>query len=119
MGRASNTNRPSIWSAHVSIVVDNYLTRVAPLYTGYMSPTVAEMFEKAKSLEHDEMADLVYQLLRVLDDKDPDLDQAEVDQAWRAEFRRRINDVESERVELVDGRETLAMAREMLAARRR
>lgn len=48
---------------------------------------------------------------------DVEVDQAEVDDAWRVELRRRIDDIDSAEVELVSGRETIAMARARLAAR--
>jgi len=43
--------------------------------------------------------------------------QAEVDAAWRAEFRRRIDDIESGRVQLLDHDEMMAQLRAELAAR--
>lgn len=83
-----------------------------------MTREVAEMLETAKLLGREQLADLAYQLLRVLDDEDEQIDQETIDAAWRAEFGRRIDDIESGKVELVDGRQTLAMARAMLDARR-
>ncbi|WP_415116555.1 addiction module protein [Microbacterium sp.] len=41
-----------------------------------------------------------------------------MDAAWQAEFRRRIDDIESGRIQLVDGRETLRIARGRIAERR-
>ncbi|MGO1199893.1 MAG: addiction module protein [Dermabacteraceae bacterium] len=41
-----------------------------------------------------------------------------VDAAWQAEFRRRIDSIESGKVELVDGRETMRIAHDRLAERR-
>lgn len=82
-----------------------------------MAPDVAEVLQTAKSLERDQIADLAYQLLRVLDGDAP-ADQAKIDAAWRAELRRRIDDVESGKVELVSHETTVAQARAMLAARR-
>jgi hypothetical protein len=45
-------------------------------------------------------------------------EQAKVDSRWGEEIDRRIDDILSGNVELVDGEETRRMAREMLAARR-
>lgn len=42
-----------------------------------------------------------------------------LDAAWQVELRRRISDIENGRVELVDGRETMRVARERIAARSR
>ena len=84
-----------------------------------MTRDVAEVLETVRSLERDQIADLAYQLLRVLDADDEQIPQESVDAAWHAEFGRRIDDIENGKVELVDGRETLAIARATLAARRR
>jgi len=46
-------------------------------------------------------------------------EQAEVDAAWDEEIDRRVGDILSGKVELVDGEETRRMARAMLAARRK
>lgn len=90
-----------------------------PPYTRSMAPDVAEVLETAKSLKRDQIADLAYQLLRVLDDDPADADQAVVEAAWRAEFRRRIDDIENAKVQLVSHEETVSQARAMLAARRK
>lgn len=47
-----------------------------------------------------------------------DVDQAKVDARWHAEYRRRIDDMESKRVQLVSHEETVSQARAKLAARR-
>jgi hypothetical protein len=52
-------------------------------------------------------------------DDHPTEDQAEVDAAWRSELRRRIDDVQSGKVELLDVDESLARLRAELAARRK
>jgi len=44
--------------------------------------------------------------------------QAEIDAAWRAELQRRVDDVESGRVDLVSHDETVALARALLAGRK-
>ena len=84
-----------------------------------MTREVAEVFETAKTLDRGEIADLAYLLLRVLDEDVTDVDQAKVDAQWHAEYRRRIDDIESEKVQLVNHEETVAQARARLAARRK
>lgn len=84
-----------------------------------MAPEVAVVLEAAKALKRGQIADLAYELLRVLDGDAPEADQAEVDAAWRAEFRRRVDDVESGKVQLVSHEETVSQARAMLAAQRK
>jgi hypothetical protein len=83
-----------------------------------MAPQVAEVLETAKSLKRNQIADLAYRLLRVLDDDALEVDEAQVDAAWRSEFRRRVDDIETDRVRLVSHEETVAQARALLAARR-
>ena len=46
-------------------------------------------------------------------------DQAEVDAAWRSEIRRRIDDIESGKVELLDADEVHAQIRAKLDAMRK
>lgn len=48
----------------------------------------------------------------------PIKDQAEIDAAWTSEFRRRIDDIESGRVLMVDHAETVRIARARVAGRR-
>lgn len=84
-----------------------------------MAPEVAEVFETAKSLKRGEIADLAYQLLRVLDEDVAEVDQTKVDAKWRTEFRSRIDEVESGNVQLVSHKETVTHAQAMLAARRK
>lgn len=84
-----------------------------------MAPEVAEVLESAKSLKREDLADLAYQLLRVLDEDAEEVDQAAIDSAWRAEIRRRVDDIESGNVQLVSHEETVSLARAMLAARRK
>jgi len=44
--------------------------------------------------------------------------QIDTDVAWKAELHRRIDDIESGRVQLVSGPETLRLARQRIATRR-
>lgn len=84
-----------------------------------MAPDVAEVLETAKLLERDQIADLAYALLRVLDDDDTSEDQEQAAAAWRAEYRRRIDDIEHGKVQPVSHEDTVTAARTMLAARRK
>jgi uncharacterized protein with von Willebrand factor type A (vWA) domain len=78
--------------------------------------TLAELIEAARELPLAQRYELVSQVLATTE---PPADHHdEVDEAWQAEFRRRIDDIESGQVELVDGRETIRLARERLAERR-
>lgn len=45
-------------------------------------------------------------------------DQAAIDAAWNAELRKRIDEIESGAVGLVDGEETMRLARELIDAKR-
>ena len=85
-----------------------------------MAPDVAEVLETAKLLKRDQIADLAYALLRVLDDDD-DMsdDQEQAAAAWRAEYRRRIDDIEHGKVQPVSHEDTVTATRTMLAARRK
>lgn len=83
-----------------------------------MAPEVAEVLATVKSLPRDQIADLAYQVLRVLDEE-PDSDAVAIDEAWQAEFRRRVDALENGRTVPVSHDETVAAARAMLADRRK
>ena len=51
-------------------------------------------------------------------DEETSCTQTDTDVAWKAEFRRRIDAVESGRVQLVNGPETLRLARQRVASRK-
>ena len=89
----------------------------AALYTRNMSPDVREVFETAKALDREQIADLAYQLLRVLDDDSSPVDQDKVDAAWNLELERRVDDLESGTVRPVSHDETVAQARQLLTPR--
>lgn len=82
-----------------------------------MVPNVREVFETAKELDREQIADLTYHLLRVLDDDGASLDQQVVDAAWHAEFERRVDDLESGAAQPVFHDETVAQARQLLRRR--
>lgn len=87
-----------------------------------MEPRVSELLRDAQKLSHEDMTDLVHELLRALDppvareDDAPSDDEA--DRAWKQEALRRLHEIENRSVPCVDGQETLALARRRLAARR-
>lgn len=83
-----------------------------------MAPEVGELLASARSLQREQIADLAYQLLRVLDGDSTEGDQPSVDAAWRVEFRRRIDDIDSGRLKLVSHEATVAQAHAVLARQR-
>lgn len=85
-----------------------------------MSMSVSEVEQALLSLDRQDRAEVLHRGIRSLNMGDPVAeDQAEVDAAWRAELPRRIDDIESGKVELLDGDESHAQLRAELAARRR
>jgi len=71
-------------------------------------------------LDRRDQAEVLHRGIQSLDLDDPPIeDQAEVDAAWRVELRRRIDDIESGKVELLDVDESHAQLRAELAARRK
>lgn len=91
-----------------------------PAYIRTMSMTVAEVEQALLALDRHDRAEVLHRGIRSLEMDDPFAEeQAEVDAAWRAEFRRRIDDIESGKVELLDADESHAQLRAELAARRK
>jgi len=82
-----------------------------------MVPDVREVFETAKALDREQIADLAYQLLRVLDDDATPVDRGKVDAAWNVELERRVDDLESGTVRPVSHDETVEQARQLLTPR--
>lgn len=78
--------------------------------------TLAELIEMARELAPADRVKLAHDLLDSVEDSDES--DSVVDAVWQTEFRRRIDDIESGRVQLVDGRETMRIARERIAKRR-
>ena len=78
-----------------------------------MTPKLAEYIAEGRSLSADERELAAVALQQISADE-----QAEVDAAWRSELRRRIDDIESGKVELLDVDESHAQLRAELAARR-
>lgn len=78
--------------------------------------TLAGLIEKARELTPADRVTLANELLDSVeqpDELDPTLDAARA-----AELRQRIDDIESGKIDLVDGRETMRIARKRIASRR-
>jgi putative addiction module component (TIGR02574 family) len=83
-----------------------------------MALGMAVVEEALLALAPGERAAVIHKGLLSLDDgSDTAGSQAEVDAAWRDELRRRIDDIESGKVELLDVDESHAQLRAELAAR--
>jgi len=81
-----------------------------------MAPELLTLVEKGRQLALEDRYELARQMLISVDE--PAGDQASVDAAWNAELHHRLDDIEDGSVTLVDGRETMRLARERIAARR-
>ncbi|MFT4235382.1 MAG: addiction module protein [Microbacterium sp.] len=85
-----------------------------------MSLDVAEVERALLSLGRRDRAEVLHRGVQSLDmDDQVAEDQAEVDAAWRFEIRRRIDDIESGKVELLDADEVHAQIRAKLDAMRK
>lgn len=79
---------------------------------------VAEVEQALLALDERDRAAVIHRGLRSFEAEDADTDQAEGDAAWRVELRRRIDDIESGKVELLDLDESHAQLRAGLVDRR-
>jgi hypothetical protein len=77
-----------------------------------------EVEQALLALDQRDRAAVIHSGLLSLDADDATLDQGEIDAAWRTELRRRMDDIESGKVELLDAGESHAQMRAELAARR-
>jgi len=77
-----------------------------------MSNMLAELKEKAAQLSEPERADLALALIESLDG--PPEDPAEVEEAWRVEIERRVNEIERREVKPIPGDEVFAELRRRL-----
>lgn len=85
-----------------------------------MAPEVEEVERALLALAPNDRAAVIHRGLLSLEASDsPRTDQVEVDEAWRAEFRRRIDDIDSGKVALVSGEESERRVRALLAELRR
>ncbi|WP_449277054.1 addiction module protein [Leucobacter sp. GX24907] len=66
-----------------------------------MSMNVAEVEQAMLALDKRDLAALIHRGIQALDESDTEVSQTEVESAWNAEFRRRIDEVESGQVELL------------------
>jgi hypothetical protein len=79
-----------------------------------VTPGLADYIAQGKNLSPDEREIAALALWQI-----DDAEQAEVDAAWNQEIDRRVDEVVSGGVELVDGEESLRQIRAELAARRK
>ncbi|MEA5117825.1 MAG: addiction module protein [Propionicimonas sp.] len=79
-----------------------------------MTSELADYIKAGRHLSADEREIAALALQHV----DP-AEQSDIDAAWDEEIERRVDDLVTGKVELVDGEETIAMARARLAERRR
>lgn len=91
----------------------------APAYACGVSMNVAQVEQALLALDRRDRAAVIQRGLRSLDAEDADVDQGEIDAAWRTELRRRIDEIKSGKVELLDADESHAQLRAELAARRK
>lgn len=83
-----------------------------------MAPGVAEVLAAVRAMPRDQVADLAYEVLRVLDGSAGG-DQAAADAAWDVELQRRVDELESGAVRPVLHEETVGAARALLADHRK
>ena len=84
-----------------------------------MSMTLAQVEEAFMSLDRHEQAAILQRGIRNLDTRSEDLPQDEVEAAWRDELSKRIDDIRSGAVELLDFDESHRQIRAQLIARRK
>lgn len=76
---------------------------------------VAEVEQAMLALDKRDLAVLIHRGIQALDESETEASQQEVDAAWNAEFRRRIDEVESGQVELLTADHVDARVDELLA----
>ena len=85
-------------------------------YACAMAPELMTLIEQGRRLAPGDRYELARQMLISVDE--PVGDQTSVDAVWTSELRSRLDDIESGDVALVDGRETMKLARQRIATRR-
>lgn len=81
--------------------------------------TMAQVEEAFMALDRREQVAILQRGIRNLDTRSEDLPQVEVEAAWRDELSRRIDDIRSGAVELLDFDESHRQIRAELIARRK
>lgn len=81
--------------------------------------TATEVERALLALDQRDRAAVIHRVLPSLEGEGANVDQDVVNAAWHSELRRRIEDVESGKVELLDVDKSHADLRAELAARRR
>ena len=81
-----------------------------------MAVNLDALIEAGRGLAPEDRYELAYQMI-VSADAETNGTQADNDVAWKAELHRRIDEIESGRVPLVNGPETLRLARQRIASR--
>ena len=84
-----------------------------------MTMTMAQVDEALMALDRREQAAILQRGIRNLDTRSEDLPQDEVEAAWRDELSKRIDDIRSGAVELLDFDESHRQIRAQLIARRK
>ena len=84
-----------------------------------MTMTMAQVEEALMDLDRREQAAILQRGIRNLDTRSEDLPQDEVEAAWRDELSKRIDDIRSGAVELLDFDESHRQIRAQLIARRK
>jgi len=82
-----------------------------------MTSELMALIEAGRGLPLEDRYELAHQML-ISADGEVESDPNTVGAAWRAEFHRRIDDIDSGAVQLVDGADTMRIARERIARRR-
>ena len=78
--------------------------------------TVTEILDHALQLDPADRGLIAHRLIVSLEGDSSEEEQNEIDAAWEAEILRRSDDLRSERVQGIDGRESVARIREALDA---
>ncbi len=81
--------------------------------------TVAQVEEAFAALDRREQATILQRGIRNLDTRSEDLPEAEVEATWRDKLSKRIDDIRSGAVELLDFDESHRQIRAQLVARRK
>jgi putative addiction module component (TIGR02574 family) len=81
-----------------------------------MSMSSDELREHLMQLPPRDRVELAYEMLESVEDEELDEDPAEVEAAWAEEIKRRVDDLDAGRVELISSEEVFAEARALVKA---